>query len=261
MGIFEKENWRGQELISKLALWSIIGIELFLVPLIDLLTDNTTMGVFVLFGLAFYLFGLAYASKSMAHRISKEFGGIRRWKCRYDLGRGRTGNVTFYIADMYPLSKAPQILREQVAQTKQIMFDVEQKVEIKEGQELSIDGLTLFEDLQSEKEHAIQELRERDITKKTESEYILDRMLEPYYKKEKKKDAFIKGKPTKEFEEWKNSDGKTIKVLQQEIKAQISELDKKQSQKDIHERKIRLIGEDLALRSTLGELIAAENYT
>jgi hypothetical protein len=255
---FKKENWHGQELISKVALWSIIGLELFIIPILDLITNNTTVGIFVIVGIGFYLYSLAYMNKSYAHKISKEFGGIRRWKVRYDLGRGRTGNIKFYIADMYPLKKAPKVLRDQVSKAKEIMYNEEIRIKEISEQGLKIDALSLLEESKSKKVQAIQNLRERDITKKTQSEYILDKLIQPYYEKEEKKDAFVKGKATKEFIAWKNSDGKALEALQKAVKTQILELDNKPSQKDLKERRLQIIGEEVALRVTLGEIIAAD---
>ena len=256
MAKFKKENWRGQELFTKLGIYSMIVLEIFLFPIINLLEEKPIYGLFILFGLGFYFMGLAYASKSYANKITKTFGGIRRWKVRYDLGRGRTGNTKLFIGDMYPLKKAPKVMQDQVEKAEERMYVVEEKIKLEKG--LQIDGLTLLEDTKKKKEEIIADLKNRDINETVKRDYILDKILQPFYETGRKKKAFIKGKASKEFLEWKKTDGNILKALQSAVREEIKELDKKQSQKDIEERRLQLIGEEIALRSTLGEIIAAD---
>lgn len=260
MGTFKKESWKGKEAFENIMMFSFLIIAFLSTFLGRLVSDNFSVGIYVFIGIIFYFMILAYISKSFAHKITKQFAGVRRWRCRYDLGRGRTGNITLYIEDHYPLEEAPISLQQKVAKTEAIMGDVEIEVEAIEKEKIKVSALSIVEESRTKKEQAIKELQEREIEEKTYEEYILDKLLQPYYEKETKKDAFVKGKPSKEFTEWKNSDGKVEKILQITIKNQIAELEKnkKQTKKDITERRLELIGEEIAIGYPLSEIISAD---
>lgn len=250
-----KEKWHGQELISKIGLYSFVVLEFLLFPILDLFETSSTSGFLLVMGLVIYFLMLAYVSKSYSEKFTKEYGGIRRWAVNYNMGQGRTGKLKMYIADQYLLKKSPEILRKQTARTVVMINDTEEAL-IKRKSNAIADGSLLVEESKREKVDAIQDLRDRNITDKVRREYVEDKILQGYYKTEINKEAFIKGKATKDFLTWKKT--KSSGIFQEEIKKQISALNNTQSQKDLKERRLEKIAEEIALRATLNEIIAAD---
>lgn len=250
-----KEKWRGQELISKIGLYSFFGLEILLFPILDLFEASSTSGILLIMGLVIYFLLLAYIGKSYSEKFTKEYGGIRRWKTNYNMGQGRTGKLIMYISDQYLLKKSPTILKKQTERTVKIIYDTEESITTREPTTITED-LSLVEESKVKKEDAIQDLRDRNIIDKIRGEYVEDKLLLEYYKTKTKKEAFIKGKATKAFLVWKKTESSGI--FREEIKKQIKALGNKQSQKDLKERRLEKIAEELALRATLNEIIAAD---
>lgn len=262
MGTFKKDSWKGKEAFENIGMISFLIISFFAMFLGRIISDNFLTGIFIIIGIAFYFLILAHISKSFALRITKSFAGKRRWRCCYDIGRGRTGKIILFAEDKYiiPLEEAPQSIQEKARKTEEIMGDVEIEVNKIERGEIKASALSIIEDSKYKKELALREVRDQEITDKAKEEYILDTLLQPYYEKETKEEAFINGNPTKEFIEWKKTDGKVVKYIQQEIKTQIASIEKnkKQTQKDTLKRRLQLIGEQIAIGWTLNEIIEAD---
>lgn len=64
-----------QDLISKIALCSIILTEIFIVPLIYLVYDSLIGGIFVLFGIIFFFMLLVYIYRTYSHLLLIELAG------------------------------------------------------------------------------------------------------------------------------------------------------------------------------------------
>jgi len=227
-------------------------MEFCFIFIIDAFVKDPIVGVFIIIGIAFWFLILAYFSKSQSEKITKDFGGKRLWKTRYDLGQGRTGNAKFLIKDMYPLKKASKALQKQVDKAEKIIIETEQKIELSEIPLMDTEEKEL-----EEKTKALEELSEGNIETEIKGEYIEDSILRDRYEKETGKEAFIKGKTTKEFREWKKSPLFNLEILRKEIKKQMDGLSHKQTQKDLDERRVQKIAEEIALLFTKGEIIAA----
>lgn len=92
---------------------------------------------------------------------------------------------------------------------------------------------------------------------KEQKAQFTENLLMERYQKETGDNAKEKGKFTKEYEIWKRQPFNNLAVLRKEIRSVFTKLPKKETQKDLIERRLQKIGEEIALLYPVNEIIAA----